>query len=126
MTDNNKPIISITWFGTTFGVVIETDNERFAIQAGYPSYRCTWDDAMRLYRSNGWSLPTVNQLLIVSQYKDAINALIKEYEGYEIKGWLWSNEEADEKYAFGVSMTKDYFEFGRKDKSHNVRAVYNM
>lgn len=97
--------VVIRWNEEFLGVEINADGEHFVIDANHPSFKCSWDDAMRYFGSCiMWKLPTIRQLQIIAKHKDKINDVIRENNGYEIEGWLWSCEEEDEFCAYFVMM----------------------
>ena len=113
----------IKWNVCTFSVEIKADGEYFMVHAGFPSYCCSWNDAMRFHKSDVWSLPTVKQLKVLSKHLDAVNAVIRENNGYEITGYFWSREEKDEFYAWNVDVGCGDSSCGKKTRDGYVRSV---
>ena len=113
----------IEWNKNYNGVEIKADGEHFVIDANKPSYYCNWNDAMRYYTGSSWKLPTVKQLKVLAKHIDKINEVIRENNGYEIFGWLWSCEEKDEFRVWSVYMDDGGIYGGSKGSPTYVRAV---
>ena len=72
----------VRWDEEFHGVEINADGEHFVIEANYPSFYCSWNDAMRYFSSRiMWKLPTIKQLQIIAKHKDKI----KNHTSYKAK-----------------------------------------
>ena len=114
---------TIRWNATTYSVEIKADGEHFMVDASRPSYYCSWDDAMRFHQSSIWGLPTVKQLKVLVKHIDEVNKIIREHNGFELDGWMWSCEEKDKFCAWRVVMNDGYTSYSIKSSYHYVRAV---
>ena len=118
--------VVIKWNKNYCGVEINVDDEHFVVDSN-PSYYMNWDDAMRFYsqphRSHTWKLPTGKQLKVLAKYLDKVNEIIRENNGYEINGYVWSCEEMGDFCAWIVSMPDGYTFSNAKYTNYYVRAV---
>lgn len=116
----------IKWNTNYNGVEINADGEHFIVDAN-PSYYMNWEDAMRFYRhphrNHTWILPTVRQLKVLAKYIEKVNEVIRENNGYEINGCLWSCEEENKLCAWRVRMYYGYTSYNNKYIYDYVRAV---
>ena len=117
---------TIKWNADLFGVEIQTKNEHFVISA-QPSMVMTWDDAVRYLKGDEkWQLPTKRQLQIVSANIFAINDLINENGGYEIRGLFWAADGSDDILAWRVYIRDGDAYTGCKVYANEVRAVSDL
>ena len=115
--------MEIKWNQKLFGVEIKDDENHFVI-SGQPSMVMDWYDAVRYYKDNKvWQLPTKEQLLLIAEHIDEINAIIRANGGYEIKGWYWTADECDEVRAWHVLAHDGYTTNPYKYSYYYVRAV---
>ena len=115
--------VVIKWNKQYGSVDIIADGEKFRIDAIHPSFYCSWNDAKKYFKDMVWKLPTVKQLQVLAKYIEKVNEIIRENNGYEICGWLWSCEEMDEFCAWSVSMYSGATSNYRKYDGNYVRAV---
>jgi hypothetical protein len=117
---------TIKWNADLFGVEIQTEDEHFVISA-QPSMVMTWDDAVRYLKGDEkWQLPTKRQLQIVSANIFAINDLINENGGYEIRGLFWAADGSNEFCAWYVSTISGNASPYGKIYSYYVRSVSSL
>lgn len=115
---------TIEWATDYNGVRITTDNGLLLIVSGQPSMAMSWHDAVRFYKDNKvWQLPTRENLKLIAEHIDEVNALIKANGGYEIRGWHWTTDESGEFCAWGVYMANGDTNRNNKSGNYYVRAV---
>ena len=73
-----------------------------------------------------WKLPTAKQLLIITRHTKEINKIIEKNEGYEIRGYLWSDEETSEDMAYGAFSECIGHTYRNKDCLGLVRKVKTL
>lgn len=117
--------VVLKWNKSFNTVEIKAEGEYFMLNAGSPSFYCTWNEAVKYYDNpyNVLKLPTIRQLKIISKYISEINKIIRDNKGFEIRGGLWSCEERNEVCAWIVYMSDGYTSSYIKGNSNFVRAV---
>ena len=119
--------VVIRWDNVCNGVIIKDGGEHFIVDASKPCYICSWHEAVRFDKSGCfWKLPTIKQLKVLSKHINKVNEIIRENNGYEIKGWLWSCEGKNLLYALVVGMTSGSTRNYRKNSLGYVRAVSTL
>ena len=113
----------IKWNKQYGSVDIIADGEKFRIDAVHPSFYCSWNDAKKYFKDMVWKLPTVKQLQVLVKYIDKVNEIIREHNGFEINGYVWSCEEKDEFCAWTVYITNGDTYYYYKSNCNYVRAV---
>lgn len=118
--------MEIKWNQELFGVEIKDDENHFVISA-QPSMVMDWHDAKRYYKDNKvWQLPTCEQLKLIAEHTDEINAIIKANGGYEINDWHWTADQYDGFCAWFVAMNGGYTYLDYKYYRHSVRPVSTL
>lgn len=128
MTQEDKDLLSkddkVVWNHPYKGVEIRDEGEHFIIRSMIPSYYCNWEEAVRCQKDTVYyKLPTVKQLYILAKHIDKVNETIRENNGYEIQGDLWSCEENGEFSAWFVNLTYGITFGTNKDVFHYMRGV---
>lgn len=116
----------IKWNSTWKGVEIIEKGEHFILDAQLPSFCCSWNDAIRFDVDSIWKLPTAKQLLIIARHTQEINKIIEKNEGYEIRGYLWSDKETSEDMAYGAFSECMWHTHRNKDCLGLVRKVKTL
>lgn len=115
--------MEIKWNQELFGVEIK-DNENHFVISAQPSMVMDWYDAVRYYKDNKvWQLPTGEQLQLVAEYINKVNALIKANGGYEINDWHWTADEYNGLCAWFVAINGGFTSNLKKLSYTYVRAV---
>ena len=117
----DKPVIK---WNKQYGTVdIIADGEKFRIDAVHPSFVCSWNDAMRYFDNMVWTIPTLKQLQVLAEHIEKVNEIIREHNGFEISGCLWSCKENDKLCAWYVYMCNGNTNYSYKYLNYFVRAV---
>lgn len=121
--------VIIKWNKNYNGVEICADGEHFIVDSN-PSYCMNWDDAMRFYNQLHkyyiWGLPNVKQLQVLAKHINKVNEVIRDNNGFEIFGWMWSYEEDSRFCAWGVFMNNGYIDHNPKYLGLYVRTVLDL
>lgn len=124
-----KANLTIKWNQEMQAVEIKEGTEHFYLNASMPSFHCQWDSARRFYPKDcEWTLPTKQQLLLVSKYWKFVEEEIKQNNGYTLEeGYYWTRHENGKEHAL-IVRSKWATDAGSvfKDCEYYCRSVYTI
>lgn len=105
------------------GIGIEYGEEKFVVS--YQAVGKSWEEGRKWAEQQGGSMPTLEQAVIVHEYRDVINKALAEAGREEISGWHWTSREypANERCAWAVHMYYGRTGWSSKRYYGQVRAV---
>lgn len=110
--------------GKAVGVMVETLDERFALELNHldNGKEYTWNGAMGRLNELGKEGFTKKQGLLIAAYSDEINATLREAGGDELD-YEWAVGECNGRYAWLYYPTRGALINNRKYDSSQVRAL---
>lgn len=105
------------------GIAIQFGEEKFLIS--YEETELPWNEAKVWAEEREGVLPTIDQLLIIHEHREEINAKLKEAGKEIIGGWMWTRREyiPNAECAWAVTMIYGDVDWGNKRYGSYVRAV---
>ena len=103
--------------------IVEVEGKK--LRVSYKQAELPFKEAMEFCKENGGGDETVENLRLLSKYRDQINEQLRENGRVELSGWYWSNEESwrYDKCAFVVSTSNSVVLKYSMDDDDYVRAV---
>lgn len=103
--------------------IVEVEGKK--LRVSYKQAELPFKKAQEFCKENGGGDETVENLRLLSKYRDQINEQLRENGRAELSGWYWSNEESwrYDNCAFVVCTDYGYVDVNGMNSSNNVRAV---
>ena len=103
--------------------IVEVEGKK--LRVSYKQAELPFEKAQEFCKENGGGDETVENLRLLSKYRDQINEQLRENGRAELSGWYWSNEESwgYSNSAFVVSSNLGYVLSSSMDSNDSVRAV---
>ena len=113
--------VKVTFEESAF--IVEVEGKK--LRVSYKQAELPFKEAKKFCKENGGGDESVENLRLLSKYRDQINEQLRENGRAELSGWYWSNEESwrYDKCAFVVDANDGIV--GNNDVNYNssVRAV---
>ena len=103
--------------------IVEVEGKK--LRVSYKQAELPFKEAQEFCKENGGGDETVENLRLLSKYRDQINEQLRENGRAELSGWYWSNEESwgYSNTAFVVRAAFGYVISGSMFNYSSVRAV---
>ena len=72
--------------------IVEVEGKKFRVS--YKQVELPFEEAQEFCKENGGGDETVENLRLLSKYRDQINEQLRENGRAELSGWYWTNEES--------------------------------
>lgn len=103
--------------------IVEVEGKK--LRVSYKQAELPFKKAQEFCKENGGGDETVENLRLLSKYRDQINEQLRENGRAELSGWYWSNEESwrYNNCAFVVNTYSGYVCNINMNRNNDVRAV---
>ena len=82
--------VKVTFEESAF--IVEVEGKK--LRVSYKQAELPFKEAQQFCKENGGGDETVENLRLLSKYRDQINEQLRENGRVELSGWYWSNEES--------------------------------
>ena len=103
--------------------IVEVEDKK--LRVSYKQAELPFKKAQEFCKENGGGDETVENLRLLSKYRDQINEQLRENGRAELSGWYWSAEESwrYNNCAFVVNTYNGYVDYNLMNSNIYVRAV---
>lgn len=103
--------------------IVEVEGKK--LRVSYKQAELPFKEAQKFCKENGGGDETVENLRLLSKYRDQINEQLRENGRAELSDWYWTNEESwrYDNCAFVVRTGSGYVISSNMNYNINVRAV---